>query len=206
MPGRAGTADGSGIVGAPEGACGPLAPEDTLHAVTRSLNPCYEAVRTARDFAGATLLRWGLGCLFDEVSLVASELVTNALRHALQLDEGGGGPTVRQPRPGSSPSDPERPPASDWKPELVGRPRVGGPPPICITLTHSAAQLVCAVTDPSSYGPVAKEPDHIAESGRGLHLVRSFSQRWGWQPLAGAGKVVWALFQTVEGTDLYHQP
>jgi hypothetical protein len=38
--------------------------------------------------------------------------------------------------------------------------------------------------------------DLAAESGRGLYLVESFSDGWGWHPLAGAlrGKVVWALF------------
>jgi hypothetical protein len=34
----------------------------------------------------------------------------------------------------------------------------------------------------------------VAETGRGLHLVESFSESWGWHPLGAAGKVVWALF------------
>ena len=35
-----------------------------------------------------------------------------------------------------------------------------------------------------------------AESGRGLFLVDSFADSWGWHPLSGSlgGKVVWALF------------
>jgi hypothetical protein len=37
-------------------------------------------------------------------------------------------------------------------------------------------------------------PDYIAQTGRGLHLVDSFSLAWGWVPLHPAGKVVWALF------------
>jgi hypothetical protein len=57
---------------------------------------------------------------------------------------------------------------------------------------------VCAVSDPSSTGPVTRDADYIAESGRGLHLVDSFSRSWGWHPLAGAGKVVWALFEAQE--------
>ena len=28
----------------------------------------------------------------------------------------------------------------------------------------------------------------MAETGRGLHLVESFSENWGWHPLSGAGK------------------
>jgi hypothetical protein len=40
-------------------------------------------------------------------------------------------------------------------------------------------------------------PGFTAESGRGLCLVDSFSDNWGWHPLSGplAGKIVWALFQ-----------
>ncbi|NED87403.1 ATP-binding protein, partial [Streptomyces sp. SID11233] len=39
--------------------------------------------------------------------------------------------------------------------------------------------------------------DFGAECGRGLFLVDSFSESWGWHPLAGTphGKMVWALFR-----------
>lgn len=150
------------------------------HVVTCTLAPRYEAVRTARDFARTTLNRWGLGDLFDDVALVASELVTNALRHAVGA----------RPDPGHLAAD------------LAAIPTQGGPQqsmdgrlPIRISLVHRAPQVVCAVSDPSSTGPVAREADFVAESGRGLHLVDSFSRSWGWHPLAGAGKVVWALFE-----------
>ncbi|GHF62946.1 ATP-binding protein [Streptomyces mashuensis] len=43
----------------------------------------YEAVGGARSFIRATLGQWDLGNLFDEVALVVSELVTNALRYAV---------------------------------------------------------------------------------------------------------------------------
>ncbi|MCL2729487.1 MAG: ATP-binding protein, partial [Actinomycetia bacterium] len=56
------------------------------------------------------------------------------------------------------------------------------------------SRVVCAVRDPSVTAPIAKDPDYVAETGRGLHLVGSFSENWGWHPLSGAGKVVWALF------------
>ncbi|MDH6136132.1 hypothetical protein P3T37_005551 [Kitasatospora sp. MAA4] len=151
--------------------------------VTCTLAPRYEAVRTARDFARTTLRQWGLDDLFDDVALVASELVTNALRHAI------GEPTAADLRTGCSPSRialPAQPgPAQSLDSRL----------PIRISLVHRAPQLVCAVSDPSSDGPVTREADFVAESGRGLHLVDSFSRSWGWHPLAGAGKVVWALFE-----------
>lgn len=147
------------------------------HVVTCTLAPRFEAVRTAREFARSTLNGWGLGELFDDVSLVASELVTNALRHALGARR------------------------DEWSAIAPGLAPTGAPQaadeslPIRISLVHRAPQLVCAVSDPSCAGPIAREPDFVAESGRGLHLVDSFSRSWGWHPLAGAGKVVWALFE-----------
>ncbi|MFE0464828.1 ATP-binding protein [Kitasatospora sp. NPDC058965] len=149
---------------------------------TCTLPPRYDAVRTARDFARTSLHRWGLDDLFDDVALVASELVTNALRHA-----------IGEPTSADLPGGVGRP----------GFPIQAGPGqsadgrlPIRISLVHRAPQLVCAVSDPSSAGPVTREADFVAESGRGLHLVDSFSNSWGWHPLAsGTGKVVWALFQ-----------
>lgn len=155
------------------------------HVVTCTLAPRFEAVRTAREFARSTLHGWGLGALFDDVALVASELVTNALRHALE-------------------HRPDAPSAESVRilTESVRLPAQPGPAqaadaqlPIRISLVHRSPQVVCAVSDPSSRGPVAREPDFVAESGRGLHLVDSFSRAWGWHPLAGAGKVVWAVFE-----------
>jgi hypothetical protein len=60
---------------------------------------------------------------------------------------------------------------------------------------------VCAVRDPSLESPAPRDPDASddcdAESGRGLFLVESFADGWGWHPVTGAldGKVVWALFR-----------
>jgi anti-sigma regulatory factor (Ser/Thr protein kinase) len=40
-----------------------------------------ESVRAARDFTAQTLRRWQLDALVDEGVMIASELVTNAVRH-----------------------------------------------------------------------------------------------------------------------------
>lgn len=125
------------------------------------LPPRFEAVKDARDFALTTLRRWNLAELFDSVALVASELVTNALRHGLSSAD-----------------------SFHWD------------FPIQLCLVRRASRVLCVVRDPSSEGPVSKEPDFVSESGRGLHLVDSFSDTWGWHPLAGTGKIVWALFQS----------
>jgi anti-sigma regulatory factor (Ser/Thr protein kinase) len=44
--------------------------------------------RAARDFAVATVRRWGAAECTDDIAIVVSELVTNAMRHALP-DSGG---------------------------------------------------------------------------------------------------------------------
>lgn len=53
--------------------------------------------------------------------------------------------------------------------------------------------VVCMVADPSPRGPVQVEAHHFAESGRGLGLIAAFSREWGWNPVDGHGKVVWAI-------------
>ncbi|MGW4020815.1 ATP-binding protein [Streptomyces sp. NPDC005009] len=131
----------------------------------------YEAVREARQFTRKTLDQWDLGDRFDDVCLVVSELVTNALRHGL-------------------PADTPRSAAPDL--------------PVRLHLMRWTERLVCAVRDPSEDSPVARESDDFsAESGRGLFLVESFSDGWGWHPMAGAlgGKVVWALFRLPRPAD-----
>ncbi|MFF3251418.1 ATP-binding protein [Actinacidiphila glaucinigra] len=136
-----------------------LVPErlSSSSATSCPLPPRFEAVGDARRFARTTLRAWDLEELQDGIELVASELVTNALRYALPQDAAHG--CVR------------------------------------LSLVRWSTRVVCAVRDPSSHGPVAKAPDFVAESGRGLHLVESFSETWGWHPLTTAGKVVWALFR-----------
>ncbi|MBA0053055.1 ATP-binding protein [Streptomyces sp. AJS327] len=140
-----------------------------------ALPPRYEAVKSAREFTRCTLQRWDLSEAFDSVTLVVSELVTNALRHGLPPVRG----TLLEP-------------------------------PVRLHLMRWSARLVCAVRDPSAIAPQPPAPPEsaggedpfagfAAESGRGLHLVNSFSDAWGWHPLTGGsptpGKVVWALFR-----------
>jgi anti-sigma regulatory factor (Ser/Thr protein kinase) len=57
---------------------------------TRSLafEATPESVREARDFARSVLASWDLGEMFDDVRLVISELVTNALRYAPAAPDG----------------------------------------------------------------------------------------------------------------------
>ncbi|WP_055525220.1 ATP-binding protein [Streptomyces graminilatus] len=146
----------------------PLDPSTVSDAASCALPARYEAVREARQFSRQTLSQWDIGDRFDDICLVVSELATNALRHAL-------------------PSPPRHPSAQE--------------PLVRLHLMRWTERLVCAVRDPSRESPVAYDAeefseDFSAESGRGLFLVDSFSDSWGWHPLSGGlgGKVVWALF------------
>jgi hypothetical protein len=67
--------------------------------------------------------------------------------------------------------------------------------PIGLTLLRRDPYLMCMVTDPEPSGPVLMEVSGGAESGRGLQVVESCSEAWGWQVIEGAGKVVWALLR-----------
>lgn len=61
-----------------------------------------------------------------------------------------------------------------------------------LILVRYRDHFVCMVTDPADEPPSLQEPDHIAESGRGLHIIAAMSRAWGWTPLPGGGKAVWA--------------
>ncbi|MFI6039395.1 ATP-binding protein [Streptomyces sp. NPDC051315] len=145
----------------------PLDPAAVSNAASCALPARFEAVREARQFTRRTLAQWDVGDRFDDICLVVSELVTNALRHGLTPDS---------------------------TPYGTGEP----PPPVRLHLMRWTERLVCAVRDPSHDSPLPREADDFsAESGRGLFLVDSFTDGWGWHPLTGAlgGKVVWALFR-----------
>ena len=120
------------------------------------------SVAAARGFARSTLQRWGLAARGDDVTIVVSELLSNALRHARR--EPGGWPV-----------------------------RLG-----LLEIWPSAAVL-CAVADPSPAPPILGQADDLAESGRGLHVVDEFSDRWGYTTTGHRGKVVWAAFGSSRG-------
>lgn len=73
--------------------------------------------------------------------------------------------------------------------------------PFEVILSGGPGGLLCAVTDPCDRTPVLLEPDYASETGRGLHVVASLSDAWGWLPLGDGGKAVWAtLGPPVPGT------
>jgi Histidine kinase-like ATPase domain len=67
--------------------------------------------------------------------------------------------------------------------------------PMDLQLTLRAHYLHVTVADGHAGVPRPAEPRPGVEGGRGLFLVRSLSQRWGFLPI-GQGKVVWATLAT----------
>ncbi len=126
----------------------------------------------ARGFAGATLGNWGLGGLTDLTQLLVSELATNVVRAALGTDGN---------------------PAYD---------REGRLPLLWIRLLSDGSRLVIEVWDslPAVFGaPVARHPEPDEESGRGLEIIETLAEDWGWETVEGwAGKKVWAVLKAVE--------
>lgn len=154
------SADGAPIDPFLEAALARLAAPDAASASTFQVEPDPESVTAARHFAVATVRGWGLAELADDVALVASELVTNALRHSL-------------------------PACPDERARTT----------IQLRLLRAAPYVLCGVADTSPAVPRRREPDYIAETGRGLHIVESFSTWWGWTRLHPSGKIVWAVFE-----------
>ncbi|MCO5973271.1 ATP-binding protein [Actinoallomurus soli] len=64
-------------------------------AMTRDLAALPESVREAREFTRDGLRTWGLAAMYDDVGLVVSELVTNAIRYAVGATAGPGDTPVR---------------------------------------------------------------------------------------------------------------
>jgi len=70
---------------------------------------------------------------------------------------------------------------------------VGSGQPVGLRLLRRTGEVMCAVLDPSDSAPVLRVPDRTEEAGRGLQMVDALSDVWGWSPVTGRGKAVWAI-------------
>jgi hypothetical protein len=109
----------------------------------------------------------------DDAVLVASELVTNAVRS-------------------TGTTDPH--------PDYVALARV---PIIQVRLGVRPRLLLVEVWDPSTEPPVFQDQRDGAEHGRGLLIVRAVSERWGVLFPKSGGKVVWAALTTAQAPPEY---
>ena len=62
-----------------------------------------------------------------------------------------------------------------------------------LRLLRRAGEVICAVLDTSGALPVLRPPGAAHEAGRGLRMVDALSDVWGWSPVPGRGKAVWAI-------------
>jgi hypothetical protein len=62
-----------------------------------------------------------------------------------------------------------------------------------LRLMRRSGEVMCAVLDPSDVAPVLRQATGTDETGRGLRMVDAISDIWGWSPVVGRGKAVWAI-------------
>ena len=144
---------------------------ETPAVTSRPLNPVPEEARTARQFVRELLTCWDLGYLSDDAELIIAELVVNAVRHGLRT-----------------------------APHAVvagahGAPGVAGGSALRLCLLRRVGEVMLAVTDPSNEAPTPRATGWMGESGRGLQIVGALSYVWGWSPMEGRGKAVWAVLR-----------
>ncbi|WP_158857452.1 DUF6415 family natural product biosynthesis protein [Streptomyces sp. NRRL B-1347] len=127
---------------------------DSAHQLAMDGVPHLAAVSGLRHAFTDALRTWGVAQMVDDVGLVVTELVTNALIHGTACDGA--------------------------------------------VLSHGHGLLLVEVADTSAVAPVqVRVPS--GSGGRGLALVGTLSQDWGWT-LHRHGKRVWALL-AVHGTE-----
>jgi hypothetical protein len=168
-----------------------------------------ESARAARHFTREILLSWGYGDLVDEAETIIGELVVNAVQHgsrdAARISWRANGTSASIGPQGRSyprawaqnswangPRDFSGP--GQGHGSGLGRSHQGAATEILkLCLLRRVNELMVAVIDASDDAPTPRQPDWIRESGRGLQIVDALSSVWGWSPIDGHGKAVWAV-------------
>jgi hypothetical protein len=138
---------------------------DELELAALPSAPCL-----TRRFIEEYLSKWSLDGLADVASVVASEIVTNAVKAAVLTEQPTGSP---------APHD-----------RCIGR--------VVTRLCWSGPSLVIETWDGEPRPPVVAAATDLDEYGRGLMIVAALAAEWGHYP-AASGKVVWARL-TIPGT------
>ncbi|WP_405147911.1 ATP-binding protein [Sphaerisporangium sp. NBC_01403] len=121
-----------------------------------------EAALYARKHVRRVLGEWRLEELLDTAELIASELVTNAVR----ATAGTGAP-------------------------VSGEAAFDAPEYIWIDVYRAAGRIVLEVWDAGRTPPAPRTAAPDDEGGRGLHLVDALAENWGYRRPVTGGKVVW---------------
>jgi hypothetical protein len=128
------------------------------------------AIQTARIFIRGTLHAWNAPQAVDDALTVGSELVTNAVKICEK--------TAR---------------------EAAGRwPQVQPSKLIRLRLLALPTTVAIEVWDRCPSEPQLLPLNLERENGRGLYLVESLSQRWGFYPMRPSGKVVWCQLDVTQ--------
>jgi hypothetical protein len=137
---------------------------DSPTAVGCPLSRGPQSARAARRLTRSTLRDWGLAFLAEDAEAIVGEFVANAVTHAAAVAAASVPSQRRQSADG-----------------------------LGLRLLRRNGEVICAVLDPSDLAPVLRAPASVEESGRGLQMVDALSDVWGWSPVAGRGKAVWAV-------------
>jgi anti-sigma regulatory factor (Ser/Thr protein kinase) len=73
--------------------------------------------------------------------------------------------------------------------------RAGASSVLRLCMLRRVGEVMIAVVDPGNEAPMPRQPDWSGENGRGLQIVGALSHVWGWSPIAGHGKAVWAVLR-----------
>ncbi|WEH34708.1 ATP-binding protein [Streptomyces sp. AM 4-1-1] len=145
----------------------PYGPRSVCFLDQLSLPAAHTAVSASRHFLRFALSKWRTAPVEDDVLLIASELVTNAVTAANAVTVTGT-PAGRPTRDG----------------------REGGDL-VTVRLVGLRGRVVIEVWDESDELPVLRAADDESENGRGLFIVQRLATSWGSCRSAG-GKVTWA--------------
>jgi hypothetical protein len=155
---------------------------ETPAVTSRVLLAHPESAGTARHFTREILSSWGLDRLVDEAETIIGELVVNAVQHGTPrpAGHGRGGPWPGRARPA-------------WAAAHLAGAAPPEPANVRLCLLRRAGEVMLAVIDASDDAPVPRQPEWARESGRGLQIVNALASVWGWSPIEGQGKAVWAV-------------
>ena len=140
---------------------------ETPAVTSRALSARPEEARTARLFVREMLTCWGLEALTDDAEMIIDELVVNAVLHGTRA--------ALNPKTRTNPG--------------------AGLAVLRLCMLRRVGEVMLAVVDPGNETPMPRRPDWGGESGRGLQIVGALSHVWGWSPIAGHGKAVWAVLR-----------
>jgi PAS domain S-box-containing protein len=144
---------------------------------TITVSATAESVAPMRRHVACVLESWGLGHRIELAELLASEVVTNAVRHAVVPEEDDALPSTTV--------------ASPVRLVELTAPR------ITLSMRRGRQALWVEVADSDVRLPRLRLAGADDEGGRGLYLVDALADRWGTRPLDD-GKVVWFELATDE--------